>query len=162
LAFSRISSGFTLHRFHPIQQRWKAHTGVDYAAPTGTPIMATANGVVKFIGEQRGYGNFVEVQHHSGISTAYGHMSRFASGLHKGDKVQQGDVIGYVGSTGWATGPHLHYEFRINSVPKDPLSVDVARSEPLDRTALLEFKRLQSSLDRRLKLASTVSVAKAQ
>ncbi|RZS38361.1 murein DD-endopeptidase MepM/ murein hydrolase activator NlpD [Limnobacter thiooxidans] len=162
LAFSRISSGFTTRRFHPIQQRWKAHNGVDYAAPTGTPIMATASGTVKFSGVQNGYGNFVEIQHHSGYSTAYAHLSRFASGIRVGQKVQQGDVIGYVGATGWATGPHLHYEFRVNRVPKNPLSITVAQSEPLDRAAISEFKRVQLALDRRMELATAQSVARAQ
>ena len=162
LAFSRISSGFTLRRFHPIQQRWKAHTGVDYAAPTGTPIMATSSGVVKFVGQQNGYGNFVEVQHHNGYSTAYAHMSRFVSGLVRGKRVEQGDVIGYVGSTGWATGPHLHYEFRVKSVPKDPQLVAVAEAEPLNRVALMEFKRLQVALDRRLDLAASMRFAQTQ
>ena len=162
LAFSRISSGFTPRRFHPIQQRWKAHNGVDYAAPTGTPIMATASGTVKFSGWQNGYGNFVEIQHHSGYSTAYAHLSRFGKGVKVGQKVEQGDVIGYVGATGWATGPHLHYEFRVNRVPKNPLSITVAQAEPLDRNAFSEFKRVQLALDRRMELATAQRLARAQ
>lgn len=162
LAFSRISSGFTSRRFHPIQQRWKAHNGVDYAAPTGTPIMATASGTVKFVGTQNGYGNFVEIQHHSGYSTAYAHLSSFARGLRKGQNVEQGQIIGFVGSTGWATGPHLHYEFRVKSVPLNPLSVNMAQAQPLDRAALTEFKRTQLGLDRRMALASQVRVASVQ
>ncbi|MFN7505220.1 MAG: peptidoglycan DD-metalloendopeptidase family protein [Limnobacter sp.] len=162
LAFSRISSGFTPRRFHPIQQRWKAHNGVDYAAPTGTPIMATASGTVKFSGWQNGYGNFVEIQHHSGYSTAYAHLSRFGRGVKVGQKVEQGDVIGYVGATGWATGPHLHYEFRVNRVPKNPLSVNVAQTEPLDRRSFGEFKRVQLALDRRMELATAQRLARAQ
>lgn len=162
LAFSRISSGFTPRRFHPIQQRWKAHNGVDYAAPTGTPIMATASGTVKFSGWQNGYGNFVEIQHHSGYSTAYAHLSRFGKGVKVGQKVEQGDVIGYVGATGWATGPHLHYEFRVNRVPKNPLSITVAQAEPLDRNSFGEFKRVQLALDRRMELATTQRLARAQ
>ena len=162
LAFSRISSGFTPRRFHPIQQRWKAHNGVDYAAPTGTPIMATASGTVKFSGWQNGYGNFVEIQHHSGYSTAYAHLSRFAKGVKVGQKVEQGDVIGYVGATGWATGPHLHYEFRVNRVPKNPLSITVAQAEPLDRNSFSEFKRVQMALDRRMELATAQRLARAQ
>lgn len=162
LAFSRISSGFTPRRFHPIQQRWKAHNGVDYAAPTGTPIMATASGTVKFSGWQNGYGNFVEIQHHSGYSTAYAHLSRFASGVRVGQKVEQGDVIGYVGATGWATGPHLHYEFRVNRIPKNPLSITVAQAEPLDRNSINEFKRVQLALDRRMELATAQRIARAQ
>jgi murein DD-endopeptidase MepM/ murein hydrolase activator NlpD len=162
LAFSRISSGFTPRRFHPIQQRWKAHNGVDYAAPTGTPIMATASGTVKFSGWQNGYGNFVEIQHHSGYSTAYAHLSRFGRGVKVGQKVEQGDVIGYVGATGWATGPHLHYEFRVNRIPKNPLSVNVAQAEPLDRRSFGEFKRVQLALDRRMELATAQRLARAQ
>lgn len=162
LAFSRISSGFTPRRFHPIQQRWKAHNGVDYAAPTGTPIMATASGTVKFSGWQNGYGNFVEIQHHSGYSTAYAHLSRFGKGVKVDQKVEQGDVIGYVGATGWATGPHLHYEFRVNRVPKNPLSITVAQAEPLDRNAFSEFKRVQLALDRRMELATAQRLARAQ
>jgi len=162
LAFSRISSGFTPRRFHPIQQRWKAHNGVDYAAPTGTPIMATASGTVKFSGWQNGCGNFVEIQHHSGYSTAYAHLSRFGRGVKVGQKVEQGDVIGYVGATGWATGPHLHYEFRVNRVPKNPLSVNVAQTEPLDRRSFGEFKRVQLALDRRMELATAQRLARAQ
>lgn len=162
LAFSRISSGFTARRFHPIQQRWKAHNGVDYAAPTGTPIMATASGTVKFSGWQNGYGNLVEIQHHSGYSTAYAHLSRFASGVRVGQKVDQGDVIGYVGATGWATGPHLHYEFRVNKVPQNPLNVVIAQAEPLDRNAFTDFKRVQLAMDRRMELANVQRVARAQ
>jgi murein DD-endopeptidase MepM/ murein hydrolase activator NlpD len=154
LAFSRISSGFTMRRFHPIQQTWKAHTGVDYAAPTGTPIMSTASGVVKFVGKQNGYGNFVEVVHYNGYSTAYAHMSAFARGLKKGQRIEQGQVLGFVGSTGWATGPHLHYEFRVNSVPKDPLGMNVAQAQTLDLASLTEFKRIQLGLDRRMALAA--------
>ncbi len=162
LAFSRVSSGFSLRRFHPIQKRWKAHYGVDYAAPTGTPIMATASGTVKFVGVQNGYGNFVELEHHSGYTTAYAHMVRFAKGLKRGQKVEQGEVIGYVGATGWATGPHLHYEFRVNRVPKDPLSVNVAQAQPLDRNSISEFKRVQLALDRRMELATAQRLARAQ
>lgn len=124
LKFTRISSTFGGRR-HPIHGSWRSHNGVDYAAPTGTPIHATADGVVKSIGGQRGYGNTIVLEHHSGYSTLYAHQSRFASGLKKGDKVSQGQLIGYVGSTGWSTGPHLHYELRINNKPVDPLSVDL-------------------------------------
>lgn len=164
LAFSRISSGFTMRRFHPIQQRWKAHTGVDYAAPTGTPIMATASGTVKFVGAQNGYGNFVEVLHHNGYSTAYAHLSGFARGLRKGQRIEQGQIVGFVGSTGWATGPHLHYEFRVNSVPKNPLGASVAQAQVLDRVAFTTFKHVQQGLDRRMALAAqgNMRVARAQ
>src|SRR5690625_3502848 len=111
IKFTRISSTFGKRR-HPIHGNWRNHNGVDYAAPQGTPIQATADGVVDFIGTQRGYGNVIILKHHSGYSTLYAHQSRFEQGLKKGAKVQQGQRIGYVGATGWATGPHLHYEFR--------------------------------------------------
>ncbi|MEO6024205.1 MAG: peptidoglycan DD-metalloendopeptidase family protein [Burkholderiales bacterium] len=119
LEFSRVSSGFSLARMHPVWGTWRAHTGTDFAAPTGTPILATSDGTVDFIGPQNGYGNVVELKHHDQYTTLYGHMSAFASGMHKGTPVRQGQVIGYVGSTGWATGPHVHYEFRIAGSAKD-------------------------------------------
>lgn len=130
IKFTRISSTFGKRR-HPIHGNWRNHNGVDYAAPTGTPIRATADGVVDFIGNQRGYGKVIILKHHSGYSTLYAHQSRFADGLKKGDKVAQGQQIGYVGATGWATGPHLHYEFRINDKPVDPLSVDLPAARTL-------------------------------
>lgn len=156
LAFSRVSSGFSLKRFHPIMQDWRAHKGVDYSAPTGTPVRATAHGVVSYIGTQNGYGRVIEVKHHAGYSTAYAHLNGFAGQLRKGSKVSQGDVIGYVGSTGWATGPHLHYEFRINNVQVDPQRVDVAHAVPLDRVSFRKFKEVQAALDRRLDLSAAV------
>lgn len=162
LAFSRISSGFTLRRFHPIMNEWRAHKGVDYAAPTGTPIRATANGTVTFVGGKNGYGRFIEIKHHANYSTAYAHLSNFAAGLRNGSKVSQGDVIGYVGSTGWATGPHLHYEFRVNNTAVDPQLVNVARAEPLDRVSFRKFKEVQSALDRRLDLSATERLAMAR
>jgi murein DD-endopeptidase MepM/ murein hydrolase activator NlpD len=121
LEFTRISSGFSM-RVHPISGQWKAHKGVDFAAVTGTPIRATADGIVDSVGPSGGYGNLVVVKHHSNYSTAYAHMSRFAAGMHKGSRVSQGEVIGYVGSTGWATGAHLHYEFRVNNEARDPMA----------------------------------------
>ncbi|NJM32463.1 MAG: peptidoglycan DD-metalloendopeptidase family protein [Limnobacter sp.] len=162
LKVSRVSSGFTMRRFHPIQKRWKAHTGVDYAAPTGTPIYATAKGVVSYSGVMRGYGNIVEIAHSNGYKTRYAHMSRINSGVRKGTRVDQGELVGYVGSTGWATGPHLHYEVRVNDIPHDPLSLKFAMAEPLDRSSLGEFKRVQAALDRRLDLASTMRLAYAE
>jgi murein DD-endopeptidase MepM/ murein hydrolase activator NlpD len=149
LAFTRISSGFSM-RLHPILGKWKQHTGVDFAAPTGTPIHAAADGVVDFVGQQNGYGNIVVIRHWSGYSTAYGHMSRFASGIKKGMKVGQNDVIGYVGMTGWATGPHLHYEFRVNNVPRDPLSVDVPNNQALTGPQLKNFRTVAADMQHRM------------
>lgn len=123
VAFSRISSGFSNRRFHPVLKKWRSHKGVDYAAARGTPVYATANGTVTVAASRRGYGNLVVLKHRGQYDTAYGHLQRFAKGLRKGKRVQQGDIIGYVGSTGLATGPHLHYELRVNGVQVDPQSV---------------------------------------
>jgi murein DD-endopeptidase MepM/ murein hydrolase activator NlpD len=139
IAFTRISSGFSM-RVHPISGEWKQHTGVDFAAPMGTPIRASADGVVDVAGPSGGYGNLVVLKHWSGYSTAYGHMSRFAVGMHRGVRVKQGDVIGYVGATGWATGPHLHYEFRVNNKAQDPLKIKVEQPQTLTAAELPRFK----------------------
>ena len=148
LAFSRISSGFSM-RLHPILGIWKQHTGVDFAAPAGTPVRASADGVVEFAGVQRGYGNVVVLKHWSNYSTAYAHMSRFASVTHKGAHVSQGEVIGYVGMTGWATGPHLHYEFRVNDRPRDPMSVDIPNAQALAGAELQHFRGVASDMSHR-------------
>jgi murein DD-endopeptidase MepM/ murein hydrolase activator NlpD len=119
--FSRISSGYTLNRFHPILKRWGSHRGVDYAAPTGTPVRATANGRVLAIGVDGGYGNRVILKHPGAHTTLYAHLSRYAGKLRVGSYVEQGQILGYVGSTGLSTGPHLHYEFRIDGQHVNPL-----------------------------------------
>jgi murein DD-endopeptidase MepM/ murein hydrolase activator NlpD len=121
LEFSRISSGFSASRQHPIFNDWRAHKGVDFAAPAGAPVLATSDGKVVFVGQRTGYGNVIELLHSDRYTTVYAHLSGFVSGLRTGIEVGQGEVIGQVGSTGWATGPHLHYEFRINGVHQDPL-----------------------------------------
>jgi murein DD-endopeptidase MepM/ murein hydrolase activator NlpD len=139
LAFSRISSGFEM-RFHPILKQWRQHKGIDYAAPTGTPVRAIADATVEFAGKENGYGNFIVLKHSGNYSTAYGHLSAFAKGLHKGEKVSQGDLIGYVGSTGWATGPHLHYEFRIAGVATNPLTANIPVAFPIAAQQLPKFK----------------------
>ncbi|HWU75110.1 MAG TPA: peptidoglycan DD-metalloendopeptidase family protein [Rhodanobacter sp.] len=160
--FTRISSKFSLARMHPILGRMRAHKGVDYAAPMGTPIHAAGDGVIKYHGWERGYGNFVVIQHNKTISTAYGHMSRFVKGQHVGEHVRQGEVIGYVGMTGLATGPHLHYEFRVNGVQRNPQTVTLPKPQPLPAAQLARFEtqvvkpqlaRL-TELDNRIKLAS--------
>ena len=159
--FTRISSKFTTARMHPVLGRMRAHKGVDYAAPSGTPIHAAGDGVIKYHGWERGYGNFVVVQHSKTISTAYGHMSRFVKGQHVGEHVRQGEVIGYVGMTGFATGPHLHYEFRVNGVQRNPQTVTLPQPQPLPAAQLAKFKaqvvkpqlaRLEA-LDSRMRLA---------
>jgi murein DD-endopeptidase MepM/ murein hydrolase activator NlpD len=137
--FTRVSSNFNPGRFHPILHRFKSHKGVDLAAPTGTRIKAAGDGVVDFVGKKGGYGNVIVLQHDNGVSTLYGHLSGFAAGLRKGLKVTQSDIIGYVGSTGMATGPHLHYEFLVNKVHRDPLTVALPTSTPLDANLKKQF-----------------------
>ncbi len=149
LEFSRISSGFSNSRFHPVLKKWRSHRGVDYAAPTGTPIKATANGTVSFAGKKGGYGKLIVLKHNGKYDTAYGHLSRFAKGLRGGARVNQGDVIGYVGATGLATGPHLHYELRVNGVQHDPAKVVLPSAPPIaekDRVAF--FKETESLVSR--------------
>jgi len=152
LEFSRISSGFSLARFHPILQTWRAHKGVDYAAPIGTRVKAVADATVTFVGIQGGYGNVVILQHASGISTVYGHLSRFASGLRKGQKIAQGEAVGFVGMTGLATGPHLHYEFRVHGEHRDPLKVALPTAVPLPAELRADFNEQSQPLVAQLDL----------
>jgi len=157
--FTRISSRFSSARKHPILGRMRAHRGVDYAAPTGTPVRAAGNGTVRFVGNQSGYGRTIELQHGNQVTTLYGHLSRFAKGLNKGDKVQQGEVIGFVGMSGLATGPHLHYEFRVGGVHRDPLSVDLPVSEPLTGTELAGFNKAREQFATALAVVEDQSLA---
>jgi murein DD-endopeptidase MepM/ murein hydrolase activator NlpD len=140
VTFTRISSRFSLARFHPILGYTRAHKGVDYAAPKGTPIHAAGDGTIVYRGWERGYGNFVLIKHNATYSTAYGHMSRFAGGERVGTHVRQGEVIGYVGMTGLATGPHLHYEVRIDGHQVNPLTVTMPKPQPLPATQLAKFE----------------------
>ena len=151
LEFSRVSSGFSM-RVHPISGHWKQHKGVDFAAPVGTPIRATADGVVHFSGQQSGYGNVVVLKHWSNYSTAYAHMNRFAPGIHTGSKVHQGDLIGFVGMTGWSTGPHLHYEFRVDDTPRDPLAVGIPNAQPLTSAEMQRFRTVANDMSHRFAL----------
>ena len=148
--FTRISSRFSLARKHPILNRIRAHRGVDYSAPTGTPIQAVADGKVTFAGWKGGYGKVVQLQHGSTYSTLYGHMSNFARGMRSGQPIRQGQTIGYVGRTGLATGPHLHYEFHINGVHRDPLAVKLPNALPLDKKYMADFKLRATPLVARL------------
>ncbi|WP_205230094.1 M23 family metallopeptidase [Azospira oryzae] len=141
LEFSRITSGFTNARLHPILQQWRAHKGVDYGAPTGTKVRATGDGTVEFIGRQGGYGNLIILRHQGRYSTAYGHLSSFTPQLRKGSRVSQGEHIGNVGATGWATGPHLHYEFRIGGEQVNPLAVQLPGAPSLETAQLLQFRQ---------------------
>ena len=138
LQFSRISSGFGL-RWHPILNHMRAHQGIDYAAPTGTPIRAAGDGRVAFRGVQGGYGNVVMLAHAGGVETVYGHMSRFAPGLATGKRVKQGELIGFVGMTGLATGPHLHYEYRVGGVHRNPASIKTLPAVPIPATLRADF-----------------------
>ena len=139
LKYVRVSSTFDRHRFHPILHRERAHLGVDYAAPTGTPVWATAAGRVAFVGPRGGAGNAVIIDHPNGMSSTYMHLSRFARGLSVGDHVRQKQVIGYVGMTGLATGPHLHFSVRINGAFVDPLKLKPAREAPIAPKYRQEF-----------------------
>ena len=151
LEFSRISSGFSM-RVHPISGNWKAHKGIDFAAALGTPIRASGDGVIDFAGVSGGYGNMVVIKHWANYTTAYAHMSRFAPGFRKGSKVRQGDVIGYVGSTGWSTGAHLHYEFRVANEAQDPAKVNVVAQAPLTAGELAHFKMAAADMSHRFAL----------
>lgn len=156
LEFSRITSGFSLARLHPVLNTIRAHKGIDFGAPTGTRVKATGDGTVEFAGRQGGYGNLIILRHQGHYETVYGHLSGFAAGLRKGARVSQGDVIGYVGATGLATGPHLHYEFRVDGVHRNPLTVALPTAQPLSAGQLAQFReRTQPVLARIETLRST-------
>jgi murein DD-endopeptidase MepM/ murein hydrolase activator NlpD len=130
--FTRISSRFNPNRRHPVLNTVRAHKGVDYAAPIGTPVRAAGDGRVQFAGKKGGYGNVLEIAHTRGVVTVYGHLSRFGKGVRVGERVAQGSIVAYVGMTGLATGPHLHYEYRVNGVHKNPQTVELPSAEPID------------------------------
>lgn len=151
LAFSRISSGFSM-RVHPLSGKWKAHKGIDFAASLGTPIRAAGDGVIASAGPNGGYGNLVVIKHWANYETAYAHMSRFAPGIRRGSKVSQGDVIGYVGSTGWSSGPHLHYEFRVGGKAVDPTKIALTAQAPLTAAELARFRVVSADMMHRFGL----------
>lgn len=160
--FTRISSRFSRARKHPILGYTRAHKGVDYAAPKGTPIHAAGDGVIKVRGWVHGFGRFILLKNTSKYSTAYAHMSRFAKGLHVGSHVRQGQIIGYVGMTGLATGPHLHYEVRVNGRQENPLTVTMPKPQPLAPKLLAEFHASTAPMLARLKaIDSNVRLAQA-
>ena len=150
LQFRRISSNFTRSRYHPVLNRYRAHQGTDYSAAPGTPVMAAGNGTVIRAGRSGGYGNLVELTHANGITTRYGHLRGFAKGVRAGARVSQGQVIGYVGSTGLATGPHLHYEFRVHGEAKDSRRIDVANGDPVAQRDRDAFELVRASLTDKL------------
>jgi murein DD-endopeptidase MepM/ murein hydrolase activator NlpD len=158
LDFSRVSSGFGMRR-HPFLQSWRAHQGVDYAAPTGTRVRAVSDGIVEFAGRNGGYGNVVVLRHQGHYSTLYAHLSGFARGVRAGARVSQGDSVGSVGQTGWATGPHLHYEFRIAGVARNPLSVALPAAAPLALHEMDAFQHHATPLVAQLDLLARLPLA---
>ena len=139
--FTRISSRFNPNRLHPIFKTKRPHRAVDYAAPTGTPIKAAGDGRIKFSGWQNGYGNVVFIEHPNNVVTIYAHQSRVNKKYKKGSRVKQGDIVGYVGQTGWATGPHLHYEFRVNGVHRNPMTVKLPDASPIPKSEMARFQK---------------------
>jgi murein DD-endopeptidase MepM/ murein hydrolase activator NlpD len=160
LEFSRISSGFSM-RFHPVLQKWRAHLGTDFAAPTGTPARTVGDGVVTFAGKQNGFGNVVFIKHRNGHETVYAHLSKINVRLSQ--NVSQGQTIGLVGSTGWATGPHLHFEFRVNGAQQDPMTIaQQSETVPVSSAALPAFRQLASGVKNQLQAAATIGQTRAQ
>ena len=159
LSFRRISSRFSNRRFQPILKIWRPHHGLDYAAPAGTPVSASGDGTVLFAGREGGYGNLIILRHRNGWKTYYGHLSRFAKGVRKGLRVRQGELIGYVGATGLATGPHLHYEMRIHNRPVNPLSVKITHGESVPKNLMADFRRVKAGMDSQLASISSAVFA---
>ena len=159
---ARISSRFNLHRRHPILHRIRAHKGVDYAAPVGTPVHATGDGKIVYRGWKGGYGRVIILQHGRRYSTLYAHLHRFNSRFKIGSKVRQGDVIAYVGRSGLASGPHLHYEFRINGIHRDPLTVPLPESTPIPKALLAVFKQQTSPLLATLESSRQTALARQE
>ncbi|MEW6601952.1 MAG: peptidoglycan DD-metalloendopeptidase family protein [Nitrospirota bacterium] len=150
LSFRRISSGFSLGRSHPVLKIYRPHHGLDYAAPAGTPVSAIGDGAVVFAGKKGQYGNLVIIRHPNGYKTYYGHLSRFGSGIKSRIKVKQGQAIGYVGSTGLATGPHLHYEIRVNNRPVNPVAVKTLKGSAIPKKLMAEFRGFKKQMYGRL------------
>jgi murein DD-endopeptidase MepM/ murein hydrolase activator NlpD len=147
-------------RRHPIAQAWRKHEGIDYAAPTGTRVRAVGDGVVEYAGAKGGYGNVVILRHHGQYATVYAHLSRVA--VRRGARVAQNDTIGAVGQTGWATGPHLHYEFRVGGQARNPFSIAMPAANPVAQHDLPAFRNHAAALVERLDLLTNVTVAQAQ
>jgi murein DD-endopeptidase MepM/ murein hydrolase activator NlpD len=157
LEFSRVTSGFAM-RFHPLMQDWRAHMGVDYGAPVGTSVRVVASGTVTLAGRQNGYGNVVQVEHGNNRSTLYAHLSRID--VHRGQHVDQGQRLGSVGMTGWATGPHLHFEFRVNGQHQDPLSLaKAAETIAMEAGAKPRFAQLVTAIQAKLDAAASLGGA---
>ena len=160
--FARISSRFNLKRKHPVLNRIRAHKGTDYAARTGTPIKASGDGKIIWRGTKGGFGRAVIIQHGSNITTLYAHMSKYRKGQRSGSRVKQGDIIGYVGQSGLASGPHLHYEFRLNGVHKNPMRVKFPNAAPIPKKERSAFKTVAATLMTQLESYRTTQVAVLQ
>ena len=159
LEASRVTSGFAVW-LHPIMRTWTQHKGIDYAAPIGTPVRSVANGYVDFAGWQNGYGNVVNLDHGNGRSTVYAHLSRID--VHPGQRIAQGGVIGAVGTTGWSTGPHLHFELKVNGIHQDPQNIaSTSDTEVLDAAARQQFEQIVRTAKSKLAIAQTVAIARA-
>jgi murein DD-endopeptidase MepM/ murein hydrolase activator NlpD len=157
--FSRISSDYSASRLNPFLHKWRAHKGIDFAAPLGTKVRATADGTIVFAGEETGYGNLVVIKHQGRYSTAYGHLSRFTHDLHNGQHVSRGEVIGYVGMTGWATGPHLHYEFRVDGKQRNPRLIELPETPPINDAQMGAFVAATRDLNARLGMIHSTVLA---
>jgi murein DD-endopeptidase MepM/ murein hydrolase activator NlpD len=158
LEFSRISSGFGMRK-HPMHKSWMTHKGIDYAAPTGTRVRAVGGGIVEFAGVKGGYGNVVILRHHGQYTTTYAHLSRFAQGIRRGAHVEQNDPIGFVGMTGWATGPHLHYEFRVAGEARNPFSLAMPSALPVAAQELPAFRSQAAAFIAQLELLANTNLA---
>lgn len=160
LESGHLMSGYSEARMHPVAREWRAHKGVDFAAPVGTPVRAVGEGTVEFIGQQRGYGNVLILKHHGNTTTLYAHLHEFAEPLKQGAAVGQGEIIGFVGQTGMATGPHLHYEFRIKGEQTDPMTVALPQSQPFDPYDRKRFAETAVMYRERLARAGEVRLAR--
>ena len=160
LEYSRVSSGFSESRLHPIHHDWRAHRGVDYAAPSGTRVRAVADGVVESLGRKGGYGNVVAIKHSNKTTSLYAHLSAFGSGLKVGSRIGQGDLVGLVGSTGWATGPHLHYEFLVEGTNVDPLKAALPNAAAVTSGEQAQFRSQVDGHMRRIALLSSPRLAR--
>ncbi len=161
LKFSRITSGFSSGRMHPVLKKWRAHKGVDYGAPTGTEVLSTGRGTVRFVGTKGGYGKFVEIRHSNGITTRYAHLSRYAKGMKSGKRIEQGEVIGYVGKTGLATGPHLHYEFLANGRQINPTKAVMPPGPSITQSEIPEFMNVMQTHETSLRVLANTAIVNA-
>jgi murein DD-endopeptidase MepM/ murein hydrolase activator NlpD len=162
LEYTRITSGFGMRRDPVLHRAWRTHRGVDFAAPTGTRVRAAGDGVVQFAGRRGGYGNMVIVRHRGEVSTVYAHLSRFGPGVKPGLRVAQGDIVGYVGATGWATGPHLHYEFRVAGRARNPYSVAMPAGKPIPPDERAAFRARAAPLVAQLELLASPALARLE